>query len=166
MTARPRRYIPKRIIEQTDRGIFVKRFKWPEADEITGRFGLNFRCGYIIRNGEVVDMVNNTLLMDNMFEVVRNIEMIGNDPRQMGVVIVTTMSSSGVELVGNRTFRNPLLHVIHRRGLYNFSLSQIQNGATVSVFACRQSPSDWNSFRPYARSLSPDMVRRAYRYCR
>ena len=101
VTVKPGRYTPEQIIEQTDRGIFVERFAWPEADEMTGRFGLNVRCGYIIRNGEVVDTINNALLMGNMLEAVRNIEMIGNDPRQMGVVTVPTMSFSGTELVGN-----------------------------------------------------------------
>ena len=101
VTAKPGRYTPEQIIEQTDRGIFVERFAWPEADEMTGRFGLNVRCGYIIRNGEVVDTINNALLMGNMLEAVRNVEMIGNDPRQMGVVTVPTMSFSGTELVGN-----------------------------------------------------------------
>ena len=101
VTAKPGRYTPEQIIEQTDRGIFVERFAWPEADEMTGRFGLNVRCGYIIRNGEIVDTVNNALLMGNMLEAVRNVELIGNDSRQMGVVTVPTMSFSGTELVGN-----------------------------------------------------------------
>ena len=101
VTAKPGRYTPEQIIEQTDNGIFVERFAWPEADEMTGRFGLNVRCGYIIRSGEIVDTINNALLMGNMLEAVRNIEMIGNDPRQIGVVTVPTMSFSGTELVGN-----------------------------------------------------------------
>ncbi|MBP5203901.1 MAG: TldD/PmbA family protein, partial [Candidatus Methanomethylophilaceae archaeon] len=54
------------IIENTDSGILVEKFAWPEADELTGRFGLNVRCGYIVRKGEVVGTVNNALLMGNM----------------------------------------------------------------------------------------------------
>ena len=100
-TVKPSRYSPEEIIAQTDNGIFVERFAWPEADEMTGRFGLNVRCGYIIRRGEVVDTINNALLMGNMLEAVKNVEMVGNDPRQMGVVTVPTMSFSGTELVGN-----------------------------------------------------------------
>ena len=46
-------------------------------------------------------MVNNALLMGNMLEAVKNIEAIGNDPAQMGVITVPTMSFSGTELVGN-----------------------------------------------------------------
>ena len=37
----------------------------------------------------------------NMLDAVRNIEMIGNDSKQMGVINVPTMSFSGMELVGN-----------------------------------------------------------------
>ncbi len=90
-----------RIIENTDSGILVEKFAWPEADELTGRFGLNVRCGYVVRKGEVVGTVNNALLMGNMLDAVANIEMIGNDPVQTGVVTTPTMSFSGTELVGN-----------------------------------------------------------------
>ena len=101
LTVSPGKLSRDDIIAQTDNGILVEKFAWPEADELTGRFGLNVRCGYIIRNGEIVDIVNNALLMGNMLEAVRNIEAIGNDPCQMGVVSVPTMSFSGTELVGN-----------------------------------------------------------------
>lgn len=97
----PGRYSRDDIIAQTDNGILVEKFAWPEADELTGRFGLNVRCGYMIRKGEIVGTVNNALLMGNMLDAVRNIEAIGNDPVQMGVVSVPTMSFSGMELVGN-----------------------------------------------------------------
>lgn len=101
MSVKPGSYSRDQIVEQTDNGILVEKFAWPEADELTGRFGLNVRCGYIIRKGEIVDVINNALLMGNMLEAVANIEMIGNDPTQMGVVTVPTMSFSGTELVGN-----------------------------------------------------------------
>jgi predicted Zn-dependent protease len=89
------------IIAQTDNGILVEKFAWPEADEMTGRFGLSIRCGYLIRKGEIVGIVNNALLMGNMLEAVSNVEAIGNDQTQMGVITVPTMGFSGMELVGN-----------------------------------------------------------------
>lgn len=97
----PGRLTRDQIVEQTDNGILVEKFAWPEADELTGRFGLNVRCGHIIRNGEIVSTINNALLMGNMVEAMRGIEAIGNDPKTMGVVTVPTMSFSGMELVGN-----------------------------------------------------------------
>lgn len=101
VTAKPGKYTPEQIVEQTDNGILVERFAWPEADGMTGRFGLNVRCGYLIRNGEIVDTVSNALLMGNMLDAVANIRMIGNDTKQMGVISVPTMSFDGTELVGN-----------------------------------------------------------------
>ena len=101
LVVKPGRLTQDQIIEQTDSGILVEKFAWPEADELTGRFGLNVRCGYLIKKGEVVGTVNNALLMGNMLEAVKGIEAIGNDPAQMGVITVPTMSFSGMELVGN-----------------------------------------------------------------
>jgi TldD protein len=98
---KPGKLTREQIIEQTDNGILVEKFAWPEADELTGRFGLNVRSGYIIRKGEIAGVVNNALLMGNMLEAVKEVEAIGNDPAQMGVITVPTMSFSGTELVGN-----------------------------------------------------------------
>ncbi len=91
----------EQIVAETDRGILVERFANPEADELSGRFGLNVRCGYLIRNGEVTGVVNNSLLMGNMFDALRNIEAIGSDLTQTGVINIPTMAFSGSELVGN-----------------------------------------------------------------
>jgi TldD protein len=101
LVVKPGNLTREQIIEQTDNGILVEKFAWPEADELTGRFGLNVRSGYIIRKGEIAGVVNNALLMGNMLEAVKGIEAIGNDPAQMGVITVPTMSFSGTELVGN-----------------------------------------------------------------
>ena len=102
LIVKPGRESRESMIESIDRGILVEKFAWPEADELTGRFGLNVRCGYMIRKGEVVGTVNNALLMGNMLEAVANVELIGNDPVQTGVATVPSMSFSGMELVGNR----------------------------------------------------------------
>ncbi len=101
LVVRPGKLSREDIIAQTEHGVLVEKFAWPEADGLTGRFGLNVRCGYLIRKGEVVGTVNNALLMGNMLDAVRNVEAIGNDSAQMGVVDVPTMSFSGTELVGN-----------------------------------------------------------------
>ncbi len=91
----------ERLIERTDRGVLVERFASPEADGLSGRFGLNVRCGYLIRNGEVVGVVDNALLMGNMFDALKSIEGIGDDVVQTGVISTPSMAFSGAELVGN-----------------------------------------------------------------
>ena len=101
MIVSPGRYSRDDIISQTDNGILVEKFAWPEADPLTGRFGLEVRCGQMIRNGRFAGVINNALLMGNMFDALNNIELVGNDHENMGCVTVPTMSFSGVELTGN-----------------------------------------------------------------
>jgi predicted Zn-dependent protease len=97
----PGRHTQDDIISQTENGIFVEKFAWPEADPLTGRFGLEVRCGHLIKRGKVVGVVNNSLLMGNMFDMLANIEMIGGDSISAGCATIPTMSFSGAELVGN-----------------------------------------------------------------
>jgi predicted Zn-dependent protease len=101
MIVSPGRYSQDDIISQTSNGIFVEKFAWPEADPLTGRFGLEVRCGHIVRNGKITETINNALLMGNMFDALANVELVGNDVVNMGCVTIPTMSFSGVELAGN-----------------------------------------------------------------
>ena len=97
----PGRYSQEDIIASTKDGIFVEKFAWPEADSLTGRFGLEVRSGYIIKDGKIVETINNALLMGNMITALENVEMIGNDSINMGPVTIPTVSFSGMELIGN-----------------------------------------------------------------
>jgi predicted Zn-dependent protease len=101
MIVSPGRYTQEDIIAQTDNGILVEKFAWPEADPLTGRFGLEVRCGHMIRNGKITGVVNNALLMGNMFDALKNIQLVGNNAKNTGCVTVPAISFSGVELVGN-----------------------------------------------------------------
>jgi len=91
----------QQIIEETDHGILVEKFAWPEADGLTGRFGLEVRSGHLIENGEIVRTINNALMMGNMVTALKNIELIGSDVRNRGCVTVPTVSFRGTELIGN-----------------------------------------------------------------
>lgn len=101
MIVTPGRYSCEDIVSQTDNGILVEKFAWPEADPLTGRFGLEVRCGHLIRKGKITGTVNNALMMGNMFDALENISYIGNDGENMGCVTVPTMGFSGIDLVGN-----------------------------------------------------------------
>ncbi|MCL1984114.1 MAG: TldD/PmbA family protein [Methanomassiliicoccaceae archaeon] len=97
----PGKYSCDEMIEQTKNGILVEKFAWPEADALTGRFGLEVRCGHLVRNGRITETINNALMMGNMMDALAHVEFIGNDGKNQGCVTVPTMSFSGTELVGN-----------------------------------------------------------------
>jgi len=100
MRISPGRMSPEEIIEETEQGVFVERLAWPEADPLTGRFGLELRCGHIIRGGEIVATVKGALLAGSMFEAWRNVRFIGNDSANTSRGALPTMSFVGARLVG------------------------------------------------------------------
>ena len=101
MVVTPGRMTQDEIIDQTENGIIVDKFAWPEADPLTGRFGLEVRCGHVIEKGKIVGTINNALMMGNMIDALNNIEFIGKDTKIVGLTTVPTMSFSGIDLVGN-----------------------------------------------------------------
>jgi len=101
MIVTPGRYSGDDIIAQTDNGILVEKFAWPECDPLTGRFALEVRCGRLVKNGKIIENVNNALLTGNMISLLKRIEHIGSDPVNIGSVTIPTMSFSGTELIGN-----------------------------------------------------------------
>lgn len=98
---RPGRYSLDDMVAQTDEGIIVDKFAAADPDSLSGSFALNVRCGHVVKNGEIVGVINNALCMGNMFECAKNISMIGNDPVQTGVMELPTICYEGTELVGN-----------------------------------------------------------------
>lgn len=95
------RYSCDDIVANTDDGILIEKFAWPEADSLTGRFGLEIRSGHVIKNGEIVETINSALMMGNMITALENVGMIGNDSQNMGCVTVPTVSFNDLELIGN-----------------------------------------------------------------
>ncbi|MFA7149988.1 MAG: TldD/PmbA family protein [Candidatus Methanomethylophilaceae archaeon] len=101
MVVTPGKMTRDQIVEQTDSGILIDKFAWPEADPLTGRFGLEVRCGHLIEKGKIVGTINNALMIGNMMDALSNIENIGNDQKIVGLTTIPTMSFSGMDLVGN-----------------------------------------------------------------
>ncbi len=88
------------VMSSVDRGIYVEQFAWPQADPLTGRFGLEVRCGHMIEGGEVVGTIRNALLSGNMFDAVKDIRGIADDSTVHHNTIVPTMAFGGVDLIG------------------------------------------------------------------
>ena len=101
LAVQPGKYTLEDMVSQLDNAIVVEKFAAADPDGLSGGFALNVRCGHLVRNGEIVGVVNNALCMGNMFECLKNIEMIGSDSVQTGVMNLPTICYGGTELVGN-----------------------------------------------------------------
>lgn len=89
------------MIREMDDVVVIDKFASPGADGMTGRFGLNVRCGTVYHRGEPVTVFNNALLMGNMFECLKDIRCICSDSHQSGLINLPTICYGGTELVGN-----------------------------------------------------------------
>lgn len=70
---------PKQIIASVDRGILVKKMGGGQVNTINGQFVFEVSEGYIIENGIVKEPVRGAILTGNGPEVLREIDMVGDD---------------------------------------------------------------------------------------
>ena len=89
------------MLSEFDDIVLVDKFASPEADGLSGRFGLNVRSATVYHRGEPVQIINNALLMGNMFECLKDIRCICSDSVQTGVIELPTILYGGTEMVGN-----------------------------------------------------------------
>jgi TldD protein len=70
---------PEEIIKATKLGIYAVSFAGGSVDPTTGEF--NFGCSeaYIIRDGKVCEPVKGATLIGKGFEILKHIDMVGND---------------------------------------------------------------------------------------
>ena len=70
---------PEDIIKSVDNGIFVKKMGGGQVNTVTGDFVFDVMEGYVIKNGVICGAVSGATLMGNGPEILKNIDMVGND---------------------------------------------------------------------------------------
>jgi len=70
---------PEKIISGVSRGILVCRMGGGEVDVASGNFVFNCSEAYLIRNGRIEEPIRDATLIGNGPEVLRTIDMVGND---------------------------------------------------------------------------------------
>lgn len=89
------------IVEGMDQGIVVEKISAPEVHPITGAFGLEVRCGHLVKKGEVVSTVKHCLLVGNMFAALGKIEAVADDATVSGNHILPSVCFADLELAGS-----------------------------------------------------------------
>lgn len=75
----PSTHSPEEIIRSVDRGLFVKKMGGGQVNTVTGEFVFEVQEGYVIEKGEIGEPVRGALLIGNGEEILKNIDMVGND---------------------------------------------------------------------------------------
>ena len=70
---------PEDIVKSVEDGIFVRKMGGGQVDVISGDFQFKVTEGYIIKNGEIKNSIKGASLVGNGLEVLKTIDMVGND---------------------------------------------------------------------------------------
>jgi TldD protein len=70
---------PATIIASVDDGVLVKKMGGGQVDTVRGDFVFEIQEGYLIEKGHVGPMIRNATMMGNGPNVLRDIDMVGND---------------------------------------------------------------------------------------
>jgi len=76
----PGKMDPEKIIRETKEGLLVKKMGGGQVNTTTGDFVFDVAEGYLIKDGEIGPMVRGATLTGNGPEVLRIVEMVGDDP--------------------------------------------------------------------------------------
>lgn len=75
----PGDYHPEEIIASVEYGLYAKTMGGGSVNPATGEFNFAVNEGYLIENGRITKPVKGATLIGKGFEVIQNIEMVGND---------------------------------------------------------------------------------------
>ena len=70
---------PLEIVRSVNKGLFVKKMGGGQVNTVTGEFVFEVSEGYLIERGEIGEAVRGATLIGNGPEVLRSIDMVGND---------------------------------------------------------------------------------------
>ena len=70
---------PESIIKSVEKGLFVKKMGGGQVNTVTGDFVFEVSEGYEIYKGEIGEPVRDTTLIGNGPEILKKIDMVGND---------------------------------------------------------------------------------------
>ncbi len=71
--------LPEDIIKSVEKGLFVKKMGGGQVNTVTGDFVFEVSEGYEIKKGKISEPVRDTTLIGNGPEILKKIDMVGND---------------------------------------------------------------------------------------
>lgn len=67
------------IINKTKYGLYAKKLGGGSVQPSTGEFEFSVDIGYIVKNGKIIEQVKGATLIGKCNEIIKNIDMVGND---------------------------------------------------------------------------------------
>jgi len=101
MVLKPGNRTVEQIVADLDEGIVVEKISAPDVHPITGAFGLEVRCGHLVKKGEITGAVKHCLLVGNLFEALGKVVEVANDSTISMNHILPSVCFGELELAGS-----------------------------------------------------------------
>ncbi|VVB94811.1 Zinc metalloprotease TldD [uncultured archaeon] len=89
------------VIGETKDGVIVNTVIGAHtANPISGDFSVEARNSFLIENGEITSPIKSLMISGNIFDLLRNIDGVGKDVRNVGNVITPTVRVSNMKVIG------------------------------------------------------------------
>jgi len=92
----------EQVIAGIDDGLMIGRLASADASGITGAFGLEIRCAYVIKKGSITGTVNHALVAGNMYDALKNVREVANDTTVIHSGILPSVAFEGIEIIGSK----------------------------------------------------------------
>ena len=91
----------EQLIREINNGLIVYALQGAHSSNpINGEFSVVATPSWKIKNGEITYPVQSTMLSGNIFELLQNISLIGNNERQVGFLIAPWVIVENVQVIG------------------------------------------------------------------
>ena len=87
------------LLKQLGDGIIVDQVLGGSPD-ITGDFSLNIDLGFVVREGQIVGRVKDTMVAGNVYQALKQVVTLGNDARWNGSCHTPSLIVNGLSVVG------------------------------------------------------------------
>ncbi len=89
------------IVAETQNGVLVHSVIGAHtANPYSGDFSIEARNSFLVENGEVKQPIKSLMIAGNIFDMLKNIDGSGADPRAVGEIVVPTLRVPDMQVIG------------------------------------------------------------------
>ncbi len=89
------------IVAETQTGVLVHSVIGAHtANPYSGDFSIEARNSFLVENGEVKQPIKSLMIAGNIFDMLKNIDGAGADPRAVGGIVVPTLRVPDMQVIG------------------------------------------------------------------
>jgi PmbA protein len=89
------------MISGMKEGVVIEKLAAPEVNGVTGGFALEVRSARLVREGAVDGYIDQCLLVGNLYQALRKVGAVGDDPSVQLNCIIPSVLFEGLEIVGS-----------------------------------------------------------------